>query len=106
MASKPAQASNATQVKLAQTLLTGKPRQARFKLDPSAPRVEGTAATFGENAYITRGIPVNGGADMPEHLVLVNGDRQTGFSLVVVAAAIAYGVIPRESVEALLTLAR
>jgi hypothetical protein len=94
----------AAQVKLAQSLLAGKARAARFTIAKDAPRADGTSSTFGEGCYVTRGVPVNGGTSPVEHIVLVNGDRQSGMPLTVIAAAIAYGVIPRESVLALLAL--
>lgn len=78
-----------------------KPRQSAYRVavDAASAEVPGMP-----RAVVTRGFRVNGGAESPECLVLVDGSRQTGLALPVLAAAIVGKVITRAEIESLLAL--
>lgn len=72
-------------------------RAPAYKLDPKA-----TRGNTGDQSFVTRGVNVKSSV---KSLVHVNGESQTALPLAVIGAAIISGVITREEIEYLWSLA-
>lgn len=99
-ASTPAAPASAVKApKTAGELLSITRREPAYRIEPASKAQRGAT---GDQSFVTRGVHVKSGN---ASLVHVNGESQTALPLGVVAQAIRSGVITREEIEYLWSLA-